>query len=429
MRLSKNQISQKQLKGLVGAEIINYAQANNMNSIPEDGRRCWTLNYADGAQFHMDILPAVPDGKSFNLLLESKGLKNIWAGDAIAITDNTLPNYERIDTEWLRSNPKGYAEWFKERMKVRLKAQRELFAESTRTKIEDVPDNKIKTPLQQTIQILKRHRDIMFTDDQEDKPISIIITTLAAHAYNNEEDLLDAMINIVNNMPEHILVKGGVSWVSNPVNPLENFADKWQEHSQRERKFRQWLQQVRLDLGNALKKGDIRAIAEILKPSFGEKAVNEVMKHFPENNGGQKNLILTETSRLPSLFNVPHRQKPNWQIVKQGWATITGWASRDGFRPWQIWNDSPLSKHCSLRFEVSTNVAWPYNVYWQVVNTGEEARRANSLRGGFYEGILEKGGRVRKESTLYTGMHWVECFIVKNNICVARSGEFIVNIE
>jgi len=35
----------------------------------------------------------------------------------------------------------------------------------------------------------------------------------------------------------------------------------------------------------------------------------------------------------------------------------------------------------------------------------------------------------RRESTLYKGMHWIECFIIKNGKCVARSSEFVVNIE
>lgn len=429
MRLSKTEVSQKRLKNMVGTELKKYVQANNMKSNPKEGRRCWTLSYADEAQFHMDILPAIPDSKSFNLLLESKGFKNGWSNDAIAITDNTLPSYELISTEWLPSNPKGYAEWFKDRMKVRLETQRKFFAESTRTKIEDVPDYKIKTPLQQTIQILKRHRDIMFAEDQEDKPISIIITTLAAHAYNNEADLLDAMLNIITNMSKHITIQDNVSWVPNPVNPMENFADKWREHPQREQKFKQWLQQVHSDLENALRKGDIGAISEFLKPSFGEKAISETMKRFPENNVHSKTLVVADNSRKLSGFNVPHRQKPNWPITQQGYAAITGWANRDGFRPSQIKSDTTLPKHYSLRFEVNTNVPWPYKVYWQVVNTGEEAQRANCLRGEFYEGILAKGGRVREESTLYTGMHWIECFIVKDNICLARSGEFIVNIE
>lgn len=352
---------------------------------------------------------------------------NDWSEQAIAITDNTLPNYDRLDDDWPRSNPQGYAEWFKTCMESQFEVQLKSLAESLKTNIEDVPVYRVKTPLQRAIQILKRHRDIMFIEDQENKPISIIITTLAAHAYNNEADIFDALLNIVQRMPNYIETRNGISWVSNPVNPLENFADKWQEYPKREQNFRFWLQQVCSDLNIALKSENIKAIGEALKPHLGEKAVNKALEQFPQQ--------ISNKSRSLIQFNVPHRQSPMWPIIPIGWINITAQAFQNGF-PCQIHNDSePLPKHCSLRFEATTNILQPYKVYWQVVNTGYEARVANSLRGEFYSGdidnngILIKGGRVRKESTLYTGMHWVECFIIKDGLCVARSGEFVVNIQ
>jgi hypothetical protein len=88
-----------------------------------------------------------------------------------------------------------------------------------------------------------------------------------------------------------------------------------------------------------------------------------------------------------------------------------------------------LNKRLDLLFSASTNVAAPFQVYWQVVNTGKEAEDARQLRG---EIVLSKtagvGGLTQKEATSYTGIHWVECFIVKNGVCVARSGEFVVRI-
>ncbi len=30
---------------------------------------------------------------------------------------------------------------------------------------------------------------------------------------------------------------------------------------------------------------------------------------------------------------------------------------------------------------------------------------------------------------VYRGKHWIECIVVKNGICVARSGEFLVDVE
>jgi len=65
--------------------------------------------------------------------------------------------------------------------------------------------------------------------------------------------------------------------------------------------------------------------------------------------------------------------------------------------------------------------------HWRVVNTGREATQEGCLRGGFYRSNTGSGKRF--ENTLYRGMHWVECFIVKEGVCVAKSEEFVVNIE
>jgi hypothetical protein len=300
--LTKDKVSQKKLKELVGNEIKSYATANNMNFSPEDCRRCWKLIYADGAQFHLDILPAIPDGDSFRMLLKSKGFTNKWSELAIAITDKTLPNYNRLDDDWPHSNPKGYSEWFKKCMERQFEIQLKSMAKILEANVEDVPEYEVKTPLQHAIQILKRHRDIMFAEDQEDKPISIIITTLAAHAYNNEADILDTLINIVPGMANYIEIRDGISWIPNPVDPLENFADKWEEYPRREQNFRRWLQQIQADLNTALKASSIQAISEILKPRLGERTVNKALKHFPQINGNKSSTFITGVSYSSNHF-------------------------------------------------------------------------------------------------------------------------------
>ena len=298
LNLKKDEITQEGLKNLVGYEIRSYACANNMNSPAKEGRRCWTLSYADGAQFHIDILPAIPDIESFKELLESQGYPlSTWADSAIAITDKTLPNYSYIDPDWPRSNPKGYAAWFRSRMEIEFNVRHEFLAESMQARVDEVPEYRIKTPLQQSIQILKRHRDLMFVEDPDDKPISIIITTLAAHAYNNESDLLDALQNIIKGMPRYIRSNNGVTWIPNPVNPLENFADKWQEHPQREQNFYRWLQRVQQDLDKALKLADIPRVAESLKPCLGERVVNEALRSLPEAKNRYTPLVATVAPR------------------------------------------------------------------------------------------------------------------------------------
>ena len=294
LNLLKNSITQADLKKLVGHEIKSYANVHNMSSPVEEGKRCWTLHYADGVQFHIDILPAIPDALEFKQFLESRGIEHSnWLDFAIAITDSTLPNYNRIDSEWPRSNPKGYAEWFRSRMQTRFDAIRKSLMEG---QVDEVPEYKIKTPLQRAVQILKRHRDIMFANAPDDKPISIIITTLAGHAYNNEPDILATLQNVVAGMPRYIQQNNGVVWIPNPVNPLENFADKWAEHPQRKENFYKWLSEVQKDLNAALEQPNIQSAAESLKLRLGEQVIDKGLENFHEAQRGSAAILGTKAS-------------------------------------------------------------------------------------------------------------------------------------
>ena len=160
--------------------------------------------------------------------------------------------------------------------------------------------------------------------------------------------------------------------IPNPVNPLENFADKWQEHPHRKQNFYEWLQQVQQDLDKALELGDIPGVAESLKPHLGERAVNEAMRNLPKGDSRYAHPLGANTAPKLSRFRVPHRKAPKWTVVPKGSVRIIGRASQRGFRPSEIKSDpSPLPKNCSLRFEAQTNVPGPYKVYWQVVNNRE----------------------------------------------------------
>jgi hypothetical protein len=89
----------------------------------------------------------------------------------------------------------------------------------------------------------------MFISHPDSKPISIILTTLAAAAYQGEEDLVGALERILQDMDSYVLP--AQPRVPNPVNPSEDFADKWNNpeyaHLKFKVNFRQWLQQARAD--------------------------------------------------------------------------------------------------------------------------------------------------------------------------------------
>jgi hypothetical protein len=88
----------------------------------------------------------------------------------------------------------------------------------------------------------------------------------------------------------------------------------------------------------------------------------------------------------------------------------------------------------NLKFVARTNVHWPFEVHWQVVNTGKHAEAQNGLRGEFRKSKLPSGAESSNplenwEHSEYTGKHWIECFIVKDGQLVARSGRFYVKIK
>ena len=84
-------------------------------------------------------------------------------------------------------------------------------------------------------------------------------------------------------MPDYILTKDGAPWIPNPVNPDENFADKWKENPKKELNFRKWLLRVETDLASAFKESRIHKVAERLKPAFGDRAVNQAMKRMGDD--------------------------------------------------------------------------------------------------------------------------------------------------
>lgn len=299
--LSKRQVTQERLKRLVGAEIESYRRANNFKKPLEEKRRCWALNYADEAQFHMDIIPAIPNGADVRLLLERRRLDASLADTAIGITDNEENNYAVPTDDWPRSNPKGYLQWFRTKISVLLEIKKMELARSLHASVEEIPDYKIRTPLQSAIMILKRHRDMMFADDETNRrPISIIITTLAGHSYQGEVHVADALFTILSRMKEFIKWDEQRYIIANPSDLSENFADKWEEHPERKDAFFGWLEQARADFQAILDEHNHEAITEILSPRIGQELAKQV-----ENRSGQKSLLRGASSVAASTTATP----------------------------------------------------------------------------------------------------------------------------
>ena len=286
MPLRKDETTPQVVKSMVGDRLREHGTYKKL--LDPEGRRCWTLEYAeqDGVGFHLDVLPAVPDARG---LLDT----------AIAITHKAENVYS-----WSASNPRGYGVWFDgkntaafARVMFEQKQAIQRRLSMIYASIDKVPDQLVRTPLQRSIQLMKRHRDLHFNHHEriDYAPISIIITTLAAQLYGNEMDVYSALSGIVGKLQAHAaLVEGkaidrslavlgliqhgpdGTWYIGNPANPAENFADRWHEDNHaRARAFFAWVDTLQKDLLNILDETNPRLLKEHLGRVLGTTAVTK----------------------------------------------------------------------------------------------------------------------------------------------------------
>jgi len=314
--------TQEHLKDAVGNRIKENTTYQKMLNDQDGGRRCWTLEYSDEANYHMDILPSISDQNFTILLNESFQREENLDSDklAIRITDKENPLYSIMtETEWwMKSNPFGYAKWF---------YQRAIYSSTRKFSLSESVDpvrpfHKAKLPLQRVIQLLKRHRDIMFSSDEYDsvnRPISIIITTLASRAYDRSENIVDAYIHIVNRMRSFIetrfIPKTGQyeRWVSNPVNDEENFADKWADVSQKEEYFYAWLDKLEEDLATIKSSQNIglHKLNEAFSSQYGNRVVNKSFAEYGEKNRALRELGQRKMAAGTGILGTVGKTIPN----------------------------------------------------------------------------------------------------------------------
>jgi hypothetical protein len=271
--ISKGSHTQEHLKNIIGQELEDYRIARGIKKELEPKHRCWRLEYQDDLSFHMDIVPCIPadevQREAILKSLRSHGLDEFVAGSAsqttVSITDDQHEGFSRICSTWEISNPEGYTKWFEYRMNPQ-----QTRALLEKAQVDEVPLFKKKTPLQRVIQILKRHRDNWSKDNSDSKPISIIITTLSARAYDGETDIVAALGNILERMGG--LVNPTKPRVPNPVDPNEDFADRWYRsdclHLRLEDNFNAWLLQAQKDFQHLTSTTDTDFLSEQIEEKF-----------------------------------------------------------------------------------------------------------------------------------------------------------------
>lgn len=95
---------------------------------------------------------------------------------------------------------------------------------------------------------------------------------------------------------------------------------------------------------------------------------------------------------------------------------------RNGFREHRLsellLKGQHISRVRSLDFTIKTDAPLPYEVKWKARNVGTEAVKRNCLRGEIIDS--NRKNNIRHESDDFFGPHYMEAYIIKNGVVVAR---------
>ena len=236
-------------------EAVYQRMAGNERYRPilERKKRCLRLDYA--GNFHMDILPACPDPPR--------------GGTCVKVPDCEL-------VAWSPSNPLGFAEWFFARCEITALLELTEFRKAIRPLPNPVP-SKYKYPLQRIVQLMKRHRDSFF-DGNRDAARSVVLTTLAAEAYQGEESLLQGLDSIIAVIVRKVESYPGILPVLNPTNRHENFADSWTPETYGQ--FKAYLRNFRKHLDQMMRSQGLDVFKIAMSDLFGSGPATQALKAY-----------------------------------------------------------------------------------------------------------------------------------------------------
>lgn len=160
------------------------------------------------------------------------------------------------------------------------------------------------------------------------------------------------------------------------------------------------------------KKEDDDNINEILRGLFG--------REFPKKEKETKNLFEENIQYKDTEEFIEDKYIVDIQYNLELDCTVT----QDGYRPARLSEMLRekifLKPRKQLQFYIKNISEFeklkPYNICWKVKNEGEVAKKRNKIRGQIYQTDIT----TQEEHTDFRGDHYVEAYIVKDEVCVAK---------
>lgn len=292
--------------------------------------RCVTIDYED--DFHIDVVPSIEVN-----------------GECL-IMNRQSNDFEPTDGD-------GYARWF-------------------------ANENEITGgKLVQVGRLAKYLRD-----EHEWAVRSIMITTLLGNMVSDEDssdayvDLPTALNTLFRRLDEWLQFQEQKPEVVNPALPDERFDRGWEDEVFDE--LRVEVHRLAATIGQAIGETDAETSAAKWQEALGED-FSILDEDLPGGSGvASAPLSLQKADHAKPLSEIAQAVAITCRVNIE--ATVYNKSGKIQFG--SINSGGTVAAARAIRFKVWTDAKEPYDVQWQVVNTGPHAARNNALRGGFLAG-------------------------------------------
>ena len=317
--------------------------------------RCVRIRYAGAC--HVDVVPYVvrDDGTG-------------W-----------IVNY--ADDAWEQTNPEGFTDWMQSK------------------------DQIAQGNLRRVLRLLKYVRDSKNTFSCK----SVILTTIVGDrtqdwdAAARYRDVPTALVTILEDLHEWLDLRPVLPPIEDPSCPGTYFHHRWdqEQYANFANQIERYAGWAREAFDEADRDRSLAAWQRIFGPDFKAPAtaVSESLAKAtvaPDRAVGEE-FIEDAVTAIRAIHT----------------AHIQAWTKDVG--QWKLLPPGmPLRKGWQLKFRVETDLPAPFRVIWKVRNFGDEAARVGQLRGKLEPGTIEKA-----ESTKYRGKHYIECYLVRDDVLLA----------
>ncbi|QTJ49889.1 nucleotide-binding domain-containing protein [Dolosigranulum pigrum] len=342
------------------AEALN-TEMNQFNSKAEVKTSCIRINYEAG--YHVDFA--------------------VYKRNKILLSDNEYI-YEHAGNKWVERDLKALNNWFEEEMKSKGDILRKIIRLSkmfckSRDKWKNMPSGLIQTVLCARMIVTKYER----LDETFYYTMKNIIEEL------NKNDEIIAPVDNGRNLTKRKIDKERIkNWRERLESQLNDFEILFNPNCTMEVAQKVW--------GNF----------------FNHSYWDNLNKNSTSDDIETKDYNDTEEF-IGDLYPVIEKYDLNIKCEVQGngfrkmlLSKFIGLGNTNNFIPYNF------KVHCEV---YDTNCSDYDKILWKVKNVGEVAERKNCIRGEIVEG---RGVKIT-EHTSFKGTHYIECYLIKDGICVA----------